>query len=482
VNYFSGSIFRTNKKMFKQGFLLLLIFFHLFLCSQAQEPTITLGKSTIALNEEFTITLNFPKDKKKQFQSFIPQLFPSINDMIKTRTTYIKDETTKEFKIIQYYKPRQEGVAILNPFTLMLAEKPVQSNGTKIRIKAQDPEIKSIPEPDDKDLEFKKLKEEMFLKVTVNKSSVYWNEGVNVSIAFYNSFSNPVELTLIDLNKQLTEIRKKIRPLNCWIEDLESKENITLDTISIDNKKYNRWMIYAGEFYPLDTAPIFIPPLDFKIIKYNIAKSKESTTFFRKYEEVKYSTPAYRLPVKSLPPHPHKDQVSVGFFKLGETISASNLITGKSFNYNFILTGEGNISAIVNPGIKDNEVFEFYSPEVSQEIIRKNNGVIGAKVFKYFILPKEPGQYPLKNYIYWIYFNPYSAKYDTLFSSLTLTVKGESQKNNYISSNDLGTFYNTLDKESNSLRHMEKDEFIKLFANFIILFMLVTTAILILRK
>ncbi|HXA02818.1 MAG TPA: hypothetical protein VNW99_12565, partial [Cytophagaceae bacterium] len=267
--------------MSKQLFLLLLILFHLFLSSQAQESTITLGKSTIALNEEFTITLTFPKDKKKQFQSFIPQLFPSINDMVKTRTTYLKDETSKEFKITQYYKPLQEGVAILNPFSLILAEKSVQSSGAKIKIKPANSQIKNIPEPDDKDLEFKTHKEEMFLKVSVNKSSVYWNEGVNVSVAFYSSISNPVELTLIDLHRQLTEIRKKIRPLNCWVEDLESKEDITLDTITIDKKKYNLWVIYAGEFYPLDTTPIFIPPLDFKIIKYSIAKSKENTSFFR---------------------------------------------------------------------------------------------------------------------------------------------------------------------------------------------------------
>src|SRR5207249_624669 len=187
-----------------------------------------------------------------------------------------------------YYQPRHEGVVILNPFSLVLGEKSVKSNGTKITVKPADPKIKNIPDPEEKDLEFKTHKEEMFLKISVNKPSVYWNEGVNISVAFYNSISNPVELTLIDLNQQLTEIRKKIKPLNCWVEDIDSKENITLDTITLNNKKYNRWIIYDGEFYPLDTTPIFIPPLDFKIIKYSIARSKENTSFFRKNEEVKY--------------------------------------------------------------------------------------------------------------------------------------------------------------------------------------------------
>jgi hypothetical protein len=466
--------------MLKQLFLLLFIT-HSFLSSHAQDPTITLGKSQIALNENFTITLTFPKDKKKQFQSFIPQLFPSITDMVKTSTTYVKDDKSKEFKITQYYKPRKEGIVVLNSFNLMLAEKIVQSKGIKINVGPVNPLIKDLPNPEDKDLDFKTHKEEMLLKVSLSKSSVYWNEGLKVLVAFYSPLSNPVELTFIDINKQLAEIRKKIRPLNCWVEDLESLESIPADTVILDNKKYNHWLIYAGVFFPLDTVPIIIPALDFSIIKYKIAKSKESTSFFRKDEEKKYSTPAYRLPVRSLPNHPLKDRASVGVFRLSETISTSNINTGKSFNYNFIITGEGNISAIANPMIRDNEIFEFYSPEISQDIIRRNQ-VIGAKVFKYFILAKEPGEYALKDYIYWVYFNPYVQKYDTLFPDITLSVKGESQKNNYISSNDLGTFYQTFDKENNSLRHMEKDEFIKLFANFIILFMLVTTAILILRK
>jgi hypothetical protein len=468
--------------MLKQVFLSLLIFIQISLSSKAQDPTITLGKSIIALNEEFTITLTFPKDKKKQFQSFIPQLFPSITDMIKTRTTYIKEETTKEYKISQYYKPHKEGITELGSFSLNLGEKAVSSKGLKITIRPANTAIQPLYEPDDKDLEFKALKEDMFLKTSVNKSALYWNECLSVSVALYHPIPNHAEFTLVDLNLQLPEIRKKIRPVNCWVEDMESKESILTDTVLVGNKKYKRLILYSGNFYPLDTLPILIPSLDFKLIRYRIAESKRITSFFRKPEETRYSTQAYRLPVKSLPPHPLKERISVGTFRLGESISNTKLTTGESFNYNFFLTGEGNISAISNPIIRENEFFEIYTPEVTREIIRKNNLTVDARVFKYFILPKEPGSYSLRDYIYWVYFNPYAQKYDTLFPEITLSVKGESQKNNYISSNDLGTFYQTFDMENNSLRHMEKDEFIKLFANFIILFMLVTTAILILRK
>ncbi|MFL5729966.1 MAG: BatD family protein [Cytophagaceae bacterium] len=478
----SGNIFGLSKMMLKQQFFGLLIFFHLTAGVLAQETTISLGKSTIALNEEFSISLTFPKEKKKQFQSFQPQLFPPVTDLIKTRTTYSRDETNKEYKIVQYYKARKEGIIELSPFSVNTGDKLVSSKGLSIHVKAADPALEIVPETDDKDLEFKALKQDIFLKTSVNKTSPYWNEAVSVSVALCHPLPNSSEFSLIDLNVQLAEIRKKIRPINCWIEEHESSESIQTDTVLIGNKKYKRLILYSASFYALDTLPIIIPPVDFKIIRYRIAENKRITSFFRKPEEIRYTTQAYRLSVKSLPPHPLKDKIAVGIFRLGESVSSTKLSTGKSFNYNFFLAGEGNISSVPNPIIKENEVFEIYTPEVNREVIHKNNITVDARIFKYYIVPKEPGKYALRDYLYWVYFNPYEQKYDTLFPGITLTVQGESQKNNYISSNDLGAFYNTLDQEGNSLRHMEKDEFIKDFANFIILFMLVTTAILILRK
>jgi len=83
---------------------------------------------------------------------------------------------------------------------------------------------------------------------------------------------------------------------------------------------------------------------------------------------------------------------------------------------------------------------------------RNNNAVYGTKDFNYYIIPNEPGLYPMKDYFSYIFFNTKKDDYDTLASQITLSVTGESRKNASIRSADLGSFYDRINEESNSLR------------------------------
>jgi hypothetical protein len=448
-----------------------------------QENGITLGKNSITLNEEFTITLTLPKSKKREFHSFPYSVFPQIDDMIKKQTEYHQDVLTKEYKITQFYAPRKAGTFTLAPFTLPGIG--ARSKGLKIKVSASDNKIKEREKSEEKEkgLEFKTQKDEVFLKVFINKTSVYINEGVSVSVALiYNSASNSPEISFIDLNDQISTITKKIKPPNCWIEEQDLPDRVRLDTLILGNKKYSKWNIYEGVFFPLDSNGVVIPSLDFKLIKYQTAVNPANTSIIRKNSEVNLKTPALKIKVKGLPPHPLKEDVSAGSYQMEDNISTLNPKTGKSFKYTFTLLGEGNISTIANPQIKENEYLEIYSPQISHWAMKSRGPYAKARSYSYYILPKEPGTFHLGDYLYWVYFDPQKNKYDTLSSSYTLKITGESMKNSYISSSDLGSFYNTMDNENNHLSTLEKDEFIKLLANFIILFMLVTTAILILKK
>jgi hypothetical protein len=469
--------------MFKQGILLVVVCSLLNAKSLAQEAGITLSQNSISLNEEFSITLTLPKNKKKEFHTYPYYVFPQIEDMVKKQTQYLQDEITKDYKIVQYYAPRKEGVFILDPFSLVVNGKAVRSKGLKINVSSADLKIKTPEHSEEKGIEFKKVTEDIFFKLLVNKTSVYLNEGISVSVSlFYTTPNNSMDLTFIDLNQQLAEIKRKIRPSNCWTEEQDISEKTQVDTVFIGNKKYFKWNIYQGVFFPLDTNHVIIPALDFKLITYQTALSSATTSIIRKAIELTLHTYLLKIKVKNLPPHPLRNEVSVGSYQMEESLHSSILKTGKSFNYSFTIMGEGNISALGNPLIKENDYFEFYSPKITQRVVGNKQSLIKEKSFNYYVLPKEPGSFHLGDYIYWVYFNPHLNRYDTLSSKYVLKINGESQKNSYISSSDLGSFYNAIDKEDNNLKLLKKDEFIKLFANFIILFMLVTTAILIMKK
>jgi len=146
-----------------------------------------------------------------------------------------------------------------------------------------------------------------------------------------------------------------------------------------------------------------------------------------------------------------------------------------------MISGEGNFSSLEAPIIPENDFFEFYTPETHQSIHRGDNKVMGTKVFTYPIIPREPGQYNLGDYVQIPYFDPIRVKYDTLKSTLKLVIKGESQKNATIQANDYDSFYQLIEKEKNKFSFNYYSSYVKLGANLLLLIMLVATGFIVLR-
>jgi hypothetical protein len=218
------------------------------------------------------------------------------------------------------------------------------------------------------------------------------------------------------------------------------------------------------------------------MIKYKVAKNPSFFGQNRKEDFKKFYTKPKKVKVKELPPHPLQDAVAVGNYQLDERIRSTDLETGQSAGYNFNIFGEGNISAIEKPVTLSDDHFEFYAPNVRQDITRQNNRVTGTKSFSYFMIPKEPGQYKLGDYFHWIYFNPKLGKYDTLKSGLTIYVTGESKKNEAIQSNDPGNFYDRINIADNNLSKVMDEGWRKWTFNAFILVMLSASVYLVFKK
>ncbi len=195
-----------------------------------------------------------------------------------------------------------------------------------------------------------------------------------------------------------------------------------------------------------------------------------------------YNTKTKQILVRDLPPHPLKEEVSVGNYRLKEEISSKLINTGQSFNFSFAVFGEGNISAINRPDPESDNYLDFYPPNIRQNITRGNNRVTGNKTFTYYIIPEEPGDYAMGDYFAWVFFNPAIEEYDTLRSEIMVNVSGESKRNDQILSNDMGSFYDQIEIENNRLYGLYKDQWIKVFANLFILVMLGASIYLLFKK
>jgi hypothetical protein len=300
-------------------------------------------------------------------------------------------------------------------------------------------------------------------------------------LKFYIPQNSRAPIQFYETGKQLTDILKDIRPANCWEENFNI-DNINGELININNRNFVKYKIYQATYFPLTPEDIRFPSVGLKMIKYKVAKNPSFFGRNRKQDFKTFYSKSRTIKVKELPPHPLKNKVSVGNYWLDDKINTDEIKTGESFNYIFEIKGEGNLASVEKPKVESDDNFDFYDPNIRQNIKRGNNRVTGSKSFSYFGIPKEPGQFNLGDYFEWIYFDPYNARYDTLKTDINLNVTGESRRNQFISSNDLGSFYNIMEFENNDLRSFDYNPLLKLMTNIVIIILLIFTAWIVFKK
>jgi oxygen tolerance protein BatD len=459
---------------------------------QAQDVNIVLGPSQIGENQYFTISIVAKNGSIKTYDQFpdIPSL-RKRGTSSSSSTQITNGRVSSSHSIIMTYTAEKQGKITIPDFIITVNGKKVKGKGKILTIgppsqqRQQDP-FNHDPFQDffgrqNQAQEFVDIKDEAFLALTTDKKQVYIGEGFTATLAFYVAVANRAPLQFYDLGRQLGEILKKVKPPNSWEENFNI-EKINGLPIEINGKQYTQYKIYQGEFYPLNTEDIVFPRVGLEMIKYKVAKNPSFFGQNRKEGYKKFYSRPVTIKVVDLPPHPLKDIVAVGHYQMREKIDKTELKTGESFTYNFNLYGEGNVAAINPPTIPSSPNIEFYKPNIEQSIRRSNNTVTGAKSFTYYGIPNEPGTYNLQDYFQWIYFNTRKNQYDTLKSNVVITVTGESKKNETIIANDLGTFYDLIEVEDNTMMHQNDWDKVKLFANAFILLILSASAYVVFKK
>lgn len=475
-------------------FLNLLFIVSTFSVTWAQDIQIALGPDEIGENQAWTITITVQNDRLKSYDNF-PEIkgFRKRGQSTQSQTNIVNGQISSSQSVIMTYMPTQRGTFTIPSFSMKVNDKPISVAGKKVTVGPPQQQQQRDPfrnffdrSPADdffgeEETEFVDVKEDAFLALTTSKDNVYIGEGFNTTLSFFVSQDNRAPLQFHELGRQLAEILKKIKPTNCWEENFNI-ENIDGETVRINGRDYTQYKVYQATFYPLNTEPINFPSIGLEMIKYKVAKNPSFFGQNRKEDFKTFHTKAKRITVKELPPHPLKNAVAVGDYKLDERIRSKDLETGRSAAYNFNVYGEGNISSIAKPNVKSDDSFEFYEPNVRQDITRQNNRVTGTKSFDYFMIPKEPGKYKLGDYFQWVFFNPREKKYDTLKSKLVVNVLGESKKNEAIQSTDVGNFYNKIEIADNTLKTVENHSWQRWAFNSFIVVMLGASAYLVLRK
>lgn len=454
---------------------------------------ISLGPDEIGENQSWTITITVNNDRLKSYENF-PDIegFRKRGTSNQSQTSIINGQMSSSQSVIMTYTPMKQGTFTVPSFKMKVNDQFISVTGKKVKVgaavQAQRDPFRSMFDSDPTDsffgkseTEFVDIKEDALLALTTSKNEVYVGEGFTATLSFLVADNNRAPMQFFELGRQLTDILKKLKPSDCWEENFNI-ENIEGEHIEVNGKGYTQYKIYQAAYYPLNTEPVKFPTVGLEMIKYKVAKNPSFFGQNRQEDFKTFYTQPITVKVKELPPHPLRNAVAVGDYRLDEQLQATNIATGQSSTYDFRISGEGNISSIEKPGVGNNQNFDVYEPNIRQNIRREGNRVMGTKSFSYFIIPKEPGTFNLGDYFQWVFFNTSTQKYDTLKSKYVINVTGESQKNQSIESTDLGSFYDRVDAADNVIRKAESDNWIKIALNIFIVLALAGAVYLVVKK
>jgi hypothetical protein len=472
--------------------LILLFVFSLFSpLVFAQDLNIELGPDELGLNETFNIKATISDEKIKSYGSF-PEIpgFQKQGISQSSSMNVINGQVSSTNSIIQYYKPFRKGQFTLGGFSININGSIASSEGKVIQVidNRQSQQRSRSNDPFDdffggsrEEPEFVEIEDEAFFSLSLDKEEVYVGEGFHVSLAFYMPEDNRAPFNFHEPGRQLESIIKKIKPTNAWEENFNIT-NIQPEKTTINGKNWTRFKVYESVFYPFSEGTINIPSVPWKMIKYKIAKDP---TFFgnNRQEDFKtfYTSPK-TIAVKPLPPHPLKNEVSVGDYGLKENFDQTEIATGEGVSYKFGIVGEGNINSIQPPRKIKEQKLNSFDPNERQQINRGNGRVTGIKEYHYYLTINEPGRVELKDHLEWIFFDPSSEKYDTLRPNAVLNVVGENKINQAISSTRLGGIYDLIEVEDNNLLNQRYKYYFSAFINVLLVATVILLGILMIKK
>ncbi len=326
-----------------------------------------------------------------------------------------------------------------------------------------------------------------FLELSASKRRIYAGEGVALTLSFFIADNYPQALNFTALDQQIQQIANRIRPVNAWEENRNITE-LKPVTVRIGTRTFRQYLLYQAVFFPVAARPLSIPAVTLQLSRPGPANSAPV--------RVAFTSKPLTIDVQALPVRVSNQQIPVGRFRLVERLNRRRVNAGQSAQYTFQVMGEGNIATLPAPVLlADSGNVDIFPPEERLTINRDGTQITGHKSFAYFIVPNQNGRVSLANRFQWVYFDPQSARYDTLRPRLTLRVGGVADPSDEAVSTDesvAGTteesslaarsIYAGLKTQDSSEQPINQIELIRGLASVLILLMLVGVIFIIVKK
>ncbi len=273
----------------------------------------------------------------------------------------------------------------------------------------------------------KQLKDDVFLKLNITRSSVYEGEMLTATYKLY-------------FRQNLTGINISKAPAfeGFWSQEVELDPKRRPSEETLNGKQYNCVEILKYNLYPQRSGNLQVPPAELATVAQVSVQSRSHSVFdaffnMGRAQQVPLTlkSEGSAVNVKPLPEagKPADFSGAVGKFNFETSLSAKEGKTDDPITYTVKVSGTGNLKLIESPKLQLSPAFEVYDPKTKENISNSAAGTSGSKQYDYLIIPRQPGDYKIDKQQF-CYFDPAAAKYVTITSpEYALKITGEPSKN-----------------------------------------------------
>lgn len=228
--------------------------------------------------------------------------------------------------------------------------------------------------------------EDMFLRLSINKSKVMVGETVTATLKLYQR-----------VNIAGFEDARFPTFNGFWSQEVQAPTNIEFHRETVGDRIYNAAVLREWSLIPQRAGDIKIDPAEL-VCLINVRAPRASTgsifdSFFQdEYQTIRkrVSSSAYTVHVNGLPagaPASFNGAVGTGY-KMSVSLTRDSLMTHDAASLKITITGKGNIALLEAPKVNLPPDFELYDV--------KTDEVSGGKSFEYPFIPRSHGEFDIE--------------------------------------------------------------------------------------
>lgn len=383
---------------------------------------------------------------------------PSTSESTSVSIINGKVERTSQYTFTYILKASQPGRYTINPATIMVSGKKIESNSLQIEvIKGEDAAARQAATNDDDGASVSN--DDLFIVTSANKREAYKDEPLLVTTKIYVRSINLQGLSDV----KNPELRDFIS------QELPRKDNIDWTIENHNGKTYNVGIYEQKLLFPQRSGNLLIEPTEIEfLVKQRVAR--RSTSVFDDFFESNFRTVKKRVAskpitinVKALPSPPPSDFSGVvGSIDMKSSVTAQNVKTNDAITIKIDVSGTGNHKLMDTPKLSVPADFDQFDPKITNNITNGANGMTGTKTFEYLVIPRHSGSFTIPA-VTVSYFDLASKQYKRLTTGdFQINVQKGSNEETSASSQQYATSREDLKFIGKDIRYIKTDQGTKL--------------------